>query len=152
MGSFAFLDWLELAKKTVTTFTEPEDPVAEGEEVVGKMTEPQKILYTLLKREGGSLRRARAAVLAKSVFDIAERGPEADFETVRQSEEVKEAGRLDALTDALHELFWFEVRTALGFMPMSIGVRKGFLIVRMAEEESQTPTAIGLISILRGLA
>jgi hypothetical protein len=109
-------------------FTEPDEPVAEGEEVIGEMTLLEKAVFHLVDAQ------------MKEAQKICE-GCD-DTEEDKQSERCRGLQRLTARLKILSELRWALIRERLRIASDSIGVRQGYKIVKLPAKKEDAESSM----------
>ena len=132
----SWLDELQAQLKDVKMDgCEPDEPVGEGEKEMGILPPEDRPLWTL-----GEQLTHKMCALAKS------------GEHNRRSKDgcaaCTEIARLQNITNTLSEMFWTACRTRFNIWDTSVGIRKGWKVVKM--EKDDQPQRRSLISILFG--
>ena len=129
----SWLDELQAQLKDVKIDCEPDDPMGEGEKEVGILPVEDRPLYAL----GGQLIH-KANALAGSEHHRSRDGCSTCIEMQQ----------CQATANTLGEMFWTACRARFKIWDGSVGIRKGWKVVKI--EDAQEGRRPSLISILLG--
>lgn len=136
-----FVGQLNSEIESVTDYFEPISGVAENETVIGEMTEFQKKLYTLSSRISRQLAEGLESVFKDWQETVK---PEQTISEVFHSiDELKNRTRVPELHEKLHaltDLLYVDIGEETGVWEKPKGVRRGFVVVVIEDEEKQSIT------------
>lgn len=118
-------------------FVEPDSEVAEGEEVIGEMTLGERALYTFCEAANKDFRRT-AAQFVSTLIESGQTLPAINAHGARMS------GQLTAAKT----MMWRVIEDRLVRPSGSIGIRKGYQIVKVPDQPTENNPLAILLDVL----